>query len=248
MRDPAKDSPAHVARRVIREALRASLGTLMRDAAGAPYVSLVLVATDHDGAPILLLSDLADHTRNLARESRASLLLDGTGEREDPLTGERVTLQGRLQRSEEPRHRARFLARHPSAAMYAGFKDFAFYRMEVERAHLVAGFGRIHWLDGAEVLIARQPALVEAEPGIVEHMNDDHADALQLCARQLLGHAGEAWRMVGIDPEGCDLRLGSRAARLVFGRGVTDAATARAELVVLVGQARAQLEAPNGIP
>ena len=247
MRDTAKDSPAHTARRIIREALRGSLGTLLRDAAGAPYVSLVLVATDHAGAPILLLSDLADHTRNLLRDQRVSLLLDGTGEREDPLTGERVTLQGRLQRSEEPRHRARFLARHPSAAMYAGFKDFGFYRMEVERAHLVAGFGRIHWLDGADVLIAMQPALIEAEPGIVAHMNDDHADALQLYARQLLGHAGEGWRMVGIDPEGCDLRLGSRAARLVFGREVTDAATARAELVALVRQARAQLDASDGI-
>jgi heme iron utilization protein len=248
MRETVEDSPGRTARRVIREALRASLGTVLRDAAGAAYVSLVLVATDHDGAPILLLSDLADHTRNLARDPRASLLLDGTGEREDPLTGERVTLQGRLQKSAEPRHRARFLARHPSAAMYVDFKDFAFYRMEVERAHLVAGFGRIHWLDGAEVLIRVQPELIEAEPGIVAHMNDDHADALQLYARQLLGQSGEAWRMVGIDPEGCDLRLGSRAARLLFGREVSDAAGARDELVALARQARSTLDASDTKP
>jgi heme iron utilization protein len=248
MPETIEDSPAYTARRVIREALRASLGTLMRDTDGAPYVSLVLVATDHDGAPILLLSDLADHSHNLARDPRASLLLDGTGEREDPLTGERVTLQGRLERSTEVRHRARFLARHPAAAMYADFKDFAFYRMEVERAHLVAGFGRIHWLDGAEVLIAMRPALIEVEPGILAHMNEDHADALQLYARQLLGQSGEAWRMVGIDPEGCDLRLGSRAARLAFGREVSDAASARAELVALVRQTRAGLDASDTKP
>ncbi|MGH6912964.1 MAG: HugZ family protein [Geminicoccales bacterium] len=248
MREAIKDSPAPTARRVMREALRASLGTLLRDSDAAPYVSLVLVATDHDGAPILLLSDLADHTRNLGRDARVSLLLDGTGEREEPLAGERVTLQGRLRRSEEPRHRARYLARHPSAATYADFRDFAFYRMEVERAHLVAGFGRIHWLDGADILIAPRAELVDAEPAIVQHMNDDHPDALQLYAHQLLGQDGEGWRMVGIDPEGCDLRLGPRAARLVFGREVTDAATARAELVDLVGQARAPLDGSSAIP
>lgn len=242
MRDTAKDSPAHTARRVIREALRASLGTRLRDGDGAPYVSLVLVATDHDGAPLLLLSDLADHTRNLGQDDRASLLLDGTGEREDPLAGERVTLQGRLRRSEEPRHRARYLARHPSAAMYADFGDFAFYRMEVERAHLVAGFGRIHWLEGGDVLIAPRPALVDAEAGIVAHMNEDHRDALQLYAHKLLGLGGEDWRMAGIDPEGCDLRLGPRAARLPFGGEVIDAATARAELVRLVKKTRGELD------
>jgi putative heme iron utilization protein len=247
MREAVEESPVRTVRRLMREALRASLGTLVRDSGGAPYVSLVLIATDHDGAPILLLSDLADHTRNVGRDARISLLLDGTGEREEPLAGERVTLQGRLRRSEEPRHRARFLARHPSAETYADFRDFAFYRMEVERAHLVAGFGRIHWLNGANVLITPCAALVDAEPAIVQHMNDDHCDALQLYARQLLGRDGEGWRMVGIDPEGCDLRLGPRTARLVFGREVTDAATAGVELVDLVGQARARLDGSSAI-
>jgi heme iron utilization protein len=248
MREAVEDSPARTTRRLMREALRGSFSALCGAAEGSPYVSFVLVATDHDGAPILLLSDLADHTRNIGRDARVSLLLDGTGEREEPLAGERVTLQGRLRRSEEPRHRARYLARHPSAATYAGFRDFAFYRMEVERAHLVAGFGRIHWLNGADVLITPRAALVEAEPAIVQHMNEDHPEALQLYARQLLGRDGEGWRMVGIDPEGCDLRLGPRAARLVFEREVTDAAAARAELVDLVAQARARLHESDAIP
>ena len=141
--------PAASARRILRRVARAALGTLLRDAGGAPYVSLVNVATDHDGAPLLLLSDLADHTRNLAADQRASLLLDDTGAREDPLAGERADRAGTARADRASRsHRRRYLARHPVAAMYADFRDFNFYRLAVERAHLVAGFGRIHWLDG----------------------------------------------------------------------------------------------------
>jgi len=241
----SEPDPAQTARHIVRATPRAALGTVMRDADGAPYVSLTLVATDHDGAPLLLLSELADHTKNLHRDERASLLFDATGELDDPLAGERVTVQGRLARSEEPRHRARYLARHPSASMYADFEDFAFYRMRIERAHLVAGFGRIHWLGAADLLTDPEPALVEAETGILAHMNDEHRDALQLYARELLGLAGGDWRMTGIDPEGFDLRLGARAARLSFEQRVHDAASARAALVALVKQARARLAAAS---
>jgi heme oxygenase (biliverdin-IX-beta and delta-forming) len=238
-------NPAVSARRIVRKVARAALGTLLRDAGGAPYVSLVNVATDHDGAPLLLLSDLADHTRNLALDPRASLLCDDSGEREDPLAGERVTLQGRLARSDDPRHRRRYLARHPVAAMYADFKDFNFYRLAVERAHLVAGFGRIHWLAASALLAPPAPALIAREADIVLHMNDDHRDAIDACAQGLLGLTGDGWRLTGVDPEGCDLRRGHQVARLTFAQPVIDAESARAELVRLVGSARSHLAAAS---
>ncbi len=245
----AASDPAATARRMVRSVARAALGTLLPAAGGAPYVSLANVATDHDGAPLLLLSDLADHTRNLAADARASLLFDatggGTGEREGPLAGERVSVQGRLAPSDEARHRRRYLARHPGAAMYADFKDFHFYRLAPERAHLVAGFGRIHWLEASALLIDPAPVLIAREADIVLHMNDEHPDALDACAQGLLGLAGDGWRLTGIDPEGCDLRRGHEVARLTFGQPVTDAEGARAEFVRLVGAAREHLGAAS---
>jgi heme oxygenase (biliverdin-IX-beta and delta-forming) len=241
----AAADPAVTARYMVRRVARAALGTLLATAEGAPYVSLANVATDHDGAPLLLLSDLADHTRNLAVDPRASLLFDDTGEREDLLAGERVTLQGRISRSDEPRHRRRYLARHPVAAMYADFKDFNFYRLAVERAHLVAGFGRIHWLAASALLAPPAPVLTAREADIVLHMNDDHPDALDACAQGLLGLTGDGWRLTGVDPEGCDLRRGHRVARLTFAQPLTDAESARAELVRLVRSARARLGAAS---
>jgi heme iron utilization protein len=240
MTRPGEANAATSARRVTRTVPRAALGTILRAAGGWPYVSLVSVATDHDGAP-LLLSDLSEHVKNLKEDDRASLLFDATGELEDPLAGERVTLLGRLVRTTAPAHRARYLARHPAAAMYADFRDFAFYRMHVERAHLVAGFGRIHWIEGAETVIAPCPALADAEVGILEHMNRDHRDVVQLYARQLLGLDGDGWIMTGIDPEGCDLRLDHRTARLPFDEPVADPETARAVFVGLAKRARDRL-------
>jgi putative heme iron utilization protein len=227
----------------MRAADRATLATMMRNDqpdAGAPYASLVLAALDHDASPLLLISTLADHTRNLAADPRASLLFDGTAGLDEPLTGPRVSVQGRAQRTDDPRHRARFLARHPGAAMYAGFKDFAFYRLEATRAHLVAGFGRIHWIAPGDLLldVRGSAPLAESEASIIEHMNADHADAVQLYASRLLGRGGRGWLMTGIDPEGADLRLGGMVARLPFERPVHDAESARAELVRLVKHAR----------
>ena len=126
---------------------RAALGTL--DATGAPYVSLVLVAADAAGKPLLLLSDLAEHSKNLRRDPRASLLFDGTGGLDQPLTGARITLMGRVAPAPDPADRARYVAQHNEAGGWARMRDFRVYRFEPERAHLVAGFGRIAWLDAS---------------------------------------------------------------------------------------------------
>lgn len=241
-----EDFPRGV-RTLVRSLDRASLASLLPAVSlpdspaperGWPYASLVLVAVDHDLSPILLLSDLAEHTRAIAADPRVSLLFDGTQGLDQPLTGSRATLLGRASRSDDERLARRFLARHPDAAMYAGFKDFHFYKVAVEHAHLVAGFGKIRWLGVDEIGAPAAPGLADAEAGIVAHMNGDHADALQLYAGRLLGLAGDGWRMTGIDAEGLDLRNGGRTGRLSFDAPLTAGAEARKTLVALVGRAR----------
>jgi len=230
-------NPAQQARKVARACRTGSLSTTMADD-GTPYASLVLTAFDHDATPILLISRLADHTKNILKHHRVSLLCDGTTEFAEPLTGPRVTLLGFAEKTDDDRLKARYLARHPAAEMYAGFADFAFYRIHVERAHIVAGFGKIHWLDDF-TYAGDWVALAEAEAGIIAHMNDDHADAIQLYAGKLLGKSGEGWSMCGIDAEGCDLIDGDgRTARLAFETEIASADQARVELVRLVKKAR----------
>lgn len=236
-------------RRLLRERPKAVLSTTMaaggdRDP-GAPYGSLVTVATDQDGSPILLLSGLSDHTRNLAADARAALLLDDTEGLANPQTGSRATVMGRIERiadeATRDRCRRRFLARHPSAAMYAGFGDFAFFRMTVTRAHFVGGFARAVWIDDGTSLLTPAEvadALAAAEPGICGHMNEDHAEAVDLYATRLLGRDGSGWRMAAIDADGCDLVREDDSARLPFATPLKDAADARKVLVELVGRAR----------
>jgi heme iron utilization protein len=224
------------ARRLIRSRNHAALGTSF---GGRPYVSLVAAACDSDAAPLLLLSDLAQHTKNLTAEPVVSLLFEDVAGHADPLAGPRLTLLGRAERRDDPRAAARFAARHPASAAYAGFGDFHLYRVSIERGHLVAGFGRIAWIEAAELRFgADAGALAAAEPEIVEHMNRDHAEAIELYARHLLGRHGTGWRMTGIDPEGLDLRCGGETGRLDFTAPVLNPAAARRELIALAQAAR----------
>jgi putative heme iron utilization protein len=237
---------ARAARDLIRGLDRAVLATALPVEAAAtaapwPYASLVLVAADHDLSPILLISRLAEHTRAIGRDDRVSLLFDGTAGLAQPLTGPRLSVLGRAAPSDDDRLKARFLARHPDAALYASFADFHIYRVAIERAHLVGGFGKIHWIAAADLSSAPPPAaLVEAEAGIVAHMNDDHADALDLYAVRLLGQTGTDWRMTGIDSEGFDLRRGGLVQRLSFDHAIATAEEARKALISLVARARAK--------
>ena len=117
----------------------------------SPYVSLVTVASDDAQCPIILISDLAVHTKNLREDDRASLLFDGTHGYDQPLTGPRVTALGRFTQADDDAARASFLAKHPDAELYADFADFSFWRMDVETFHAIAGFGRIETLDAKEL-------------------------------------------------------------------------------------------------
>jgi len=222
---------------------RISLATsLPGDGLPWPYASLGLVAVDHDLSPILLMSSMAVHGKAIAADPRVCLLFDGTVGLDQPLTGPRLSVFGQAEKSQDARLRARFLARHPDAKLYADFRDFSFYRIAIERAHFVAGFGRIDSIEGAALRVDTTPwkALVEREADIVGHMNEDHADAVGLYATQLLGFGSGEWKMTGIDAFGCDLRLRGQVARLNFDAPVVDAESARKALVELVRRARAK--------
>jgi putative heme iron utilization protein len=232
---PSSD-PAAFGRRLLRARDRAALATSLR---GAPYASLVLLVADLDASPLLLLSDLAQHSRNIAFDPRVSLLLDATEGHPDPLTGPRLTLIGRAEAIDDPRRLARFTAHHPTSSLYSGFADFRLYRVTVERGHLVAGFGRIHWIEGRDLLVSADTSvLAAAESGILRHMNADHVEAIRNYAQRLLGRSGADWRMTGIDPDGIDLRCHGEAARLDFAAPVLTPAAARAALVQLADNAR----------
>jgi putative heme iron utilization protein len=239
---PQAATPEIEGRRLIRRRGHAALASNLD---GWPYVSLVAVACDLDATPLLLLSDLAQHTRNLAADPRVSLLFDAAAGLPDPLAGARLTLLGRAARCDDPRAAARFAARHPESAIYAGFADFRLYRVAIERGHLVAGFGRIAWIEGERLRFSADAApLAAAEPEIVAHMNADHSEAVERYARRLLGRSGEGWRMTGIDPEGLDMRrqtdAGRETARLYFAAPALTPQAARRTLAALAEQARRQ--------
>jgi heme iron utilization protein len=228
--------PGGFARRLLRGCDRATLASSL---SGAPYASLVLVAADLDASPLLLLSDLAQHSRNIGFDPRVALLFDRTEGHPDPLAGPRLSVLGQAEAVDDRRLLARFTARHPSAKRYAGFADFRLYRVRVERGHLVAGFGRIEWIAAGELLFTSDPgALAAAEPAIVAQINDEQAAAVEFHAQRLLGRAGSGWRITGVDPEGADLRRGGETARLDFAAPALTPEAARAALARLADEAR----------
>jgi putative heme iron utilization protein len=205
------------ARVLVRRAWKGALGTIDRES-GDPLVSLVTVATEADGTPLLLLSRLALHTRNLEQDPRASLLIDGTGAGGSALAGDRVSLTGRAVLTGDQRARGRFLARHPSARAFAGFADFAFYRLQLARGHFVGGFGRIVALGAAELLVTttEAEALLAAESDLAADLNSGHAGLLAQIAAGAGSSGREGWRLTGIDPDGLDLAAADAALRISF--------------------------------
>ncbi len=188
---------------------------------GHPLATLVTVATDVDGAPLLFLSGLSLHTRNLMRDGRGSLLLAETG-KGDPLAYPRLTLVGGFTRTDAAALKRRFLVKHPKAQLYAGLPDFAIWRLTVTGVHLNGGFARAAALAPTDVLLdlSGADALIAAEADAIAHMNSDHADTVALYATELAGEAPGAWVVTGIDPEGLDLAAGDRTTRVPFPRRV----------------------------
>jgi putative heme iron utilization protein len=239
MKEQPGFDPRQAAKRLLREGRSGALATLM-PGSGDPYCSLVNVATAADGAPLLLISKLAVHTKNVLADARVSLMLDER-KQGDPLEGARVMLMGRAAATDDPAARRRYLARHPEAEMFAGFGDFAFYKIELTAAHLVAGFGRIVDLTPADVLtdLSGASALVDAEPDILAHMNADHADTCRLYATKLLGAPEGDWRCAGCDPEGIELQIDQKALRLFFPQRIISPGALRQSLKEMAEKARA---------
>jgi heme oxygenase (biliverdin-IX-beta and delta-forming) len=239
MMPDAEFDPKAAAKRLMREARSGALATLI-PSSGDPYCSLVNVAAAADGSPLLLISRLAVHTKNILADPRVSLMLD---ERKagDPLEDARVMLMGAAFKTESTDARRRYLAQQPEAEMFAGFVDFSFYEIRLKGAHLVAGFGRIVDLVPADLLtdLAGADALVAAEPEVIAHMNADHAAACRLYATRILGAPDGAWRCVGCDPDGLDLQCERTGLRLPFPQRVTQPGVLRAVLKQMAEQARA---------
>ncbi|MDU1809328.1 MAG: DUF2470 domain-containing protein, partial [Bradyrhizobium sp.] len=203
------------------------------------------VATAPDGAPVILISRLAVHTKNVLTDSRVSLMLDERAPG-DPLEGARIMLSGKAeQATAENREmlRRRYLNAHPSAADYADFADFSFFVIRPSGTHLVAGFGRIVDLKPEQFLtdISDAAELLAAEQGAVDHMNEDHREALGLYATRLLGADAAEWRCSGCDPDGLDLMAAGRTLRLQFPERVTSPGGLRKMLVRLADEARAKV-------
>ena len=238
---PAPDAPFDaigLSRHLLRSIRSGALATL--DAEGTPFASLVTIATDMDGTPLMLLSRLSAHTRNLLATPRCSLLFAQTG-KGDPLAHPRLTVVGRAAQTTEARARGRFLARHPKAKLYADFPDFGFFALDPEAGHLNGGFAKAATLTRDQLLLdlTGAEAVVAGERGAVEHMNADHADALALYAAGSGAEAGLPWRLTGLDPEGMDLMAGDRTARVTYPERVSDMGALRKSLVAMAARARA---------
>lgn len=245
--EPAREAnepvfdPVAEAKRLLRSVRAGALATLT--GSGDPFSTLVTAATDYDGAPLLLVSQLSAHTRHLAADGRCSLLLGETGPG-DPLAYARLTITGLATQitdsGDRLRVRARFLARQPKAELYVDFSDFSFWRIGMDQVHLNGGFARaarfpakrlLTDLDGADTLIA-------AEAGAVAHMNADHLDALALYARHFAGQPDGHWLATGLDPDGMDLACGDLTARVPFPERITTPGDLRKVLVQLAQAAR----------
>jgi putative heme iron utilization protein len=243
-RPPDDFNPVAVAKALLRVTRSGALATLDRNT-GHPFASLVNVATDVDGSPLILVSQLSTHTANIEVDPRASLLLAANG-KGDPLAHPRLTVLGtfaKIERGTPDGVRAgrRFLSRHPKSNLYAGFGDFAFWRLTIVSAHLNGGFARAADLMAADIVTKLDGAeeIVEIEESAIAHMNADHPDSLRLYATKLLGEPDGAWEVTGVDPDGLDLALGDRTARLAFAEPVTNGLGLRKMLADCGARARA---------
>jgi putative heme iron utilization protein len=243
--DPDIPTPSHAerARTLVARITTGTLCTLAAEPVGYPYGSFVTVAFDA-GDPVFLVSTMAEHTRNLQTDPRASLLV-AEREQEDPLANGRVTVLGPCTRVEGDGGGARetFLATHPNAAYYVDFGDFAFWKLRVESVRYIGGYGRMSWVEAEAWREALPDPLVEAAAGIVAHMNADHADAMPLYCNAFSRASGIAQAtLTGVDRYGFEMSAetdeGPRPVRVAFPEPVATPEAVRAALIEMLKTAR----------
>lgn len=203
---------------------------------GFPYGSLVQYACDAQGRPLMLISDLAEHTQNLLLDPRASLLAWENPGEQDPLAVGRVTLIGRAIKTEEGLEE--YLKVHPQARAYASFKDFHLWRLEVERIRYVGGFGHMSWVSVADYHQAEPDPVAALAQGVISHMNEDHADALVLLAGQKLGKTVENVKMVACDGAGYVMIADGKTVRVEYSQRCRSSDELRKEFIRQVQAAR----------
>jgi putative heme iron utilization protein len=257
--EPKKD----VTRETDAEAIRLAK-TLLRNArfgalaviepqTGSPLASRVGVATDIDGAPLILVSMLSAHTGALMGDPRCSLLLGEPG-KGDPLAHPRLTLicrAARLERasSEHASAERRYLNRNPKAKLYAGLGDFSIFRLEPQRASLNGGFGKAYQLDQSDLLTSGPIVedLAASEQSAIDHMNTDHLDAIAVYARHFTKASDNGWSVAGIDADGIDLVSGDDVCRVFFPQPLVAVCELRHALVEMAKVGRAAIKAGTGL-
>ena len=236
------DTARRLAKDLIRTARFGALAAI-EPMSGHPLASRVALATDIDGTPVILTSTLSGHTAAILADPRSSLLVGEPG-KGDPLAHARITLFTRARRIERgsddhARLRRRYLARHPKAELYVDFGDFAFFRLEMERASLNGGFGKAYELKRKDLALEGDwLQFADMEAGVVAHMNEDHSDAVKLYAEVLCGADPANWRLATLDPEGLDLAAGDDVRRLWFDEPLQTPDQVRGVLVDLAKRAR----------
>lgn len=212
------------------------LSTLSQRHGGHPFGSLVPYALDHQGRPVILVSRLAEHTRNLEADPRTSLLVHDVAS--DPQAGARVTLLGKATRPEASSPAAtRYRRLFPDSEKLFALGDFSFFALEPLAIRFIEGFGSIHWISAADYAPPAN-SLADAEADIVAHMNLEHAHNLRDYCRHVHGRKPQEAVMSGLDCDGFDVRADGQLLRFGFDRPVTDAAEARASLVALASASR----------
>ncbi len=248
--------PAERVRTLVSGQVDGTLSTVALDPAGYPFGSIVTYALDEDGAPLVLMSTMAEHARNLAADPRGSLLVTAGGDGAGRLAAARVTLVGRITPvadDAQPAATERYLAVHPDA-FWARFPDFGMHRLQVEAIRYVRGFGEMGWVSPEAYAAAEaDPIDAAAELRIVTHVNEDHADALADIVAAFLPVAGEvdAVTMTSCDRYGFEVRIdlvagederpGLAFGRLGFDEVLTEPGQARHAMVRLVRAAEAAL-------
>jgi len=225
-----------------------TLATVSRKHPGWPFSSVMPYSLDAQGRPIFLISLMAVHTHNIQTDPRASLLVTQPGWTGDPLAGARATVMGTVAKLLAPdlaSARTAYLARYENAASWVDFDDFAFYRLEVSDVYYVGGFGAMGWVAAAEYMAAEPDPLADVAAGIIEHMNQDHADALRLFCQAYVNLEAEEAVMTSVDRLGFRMRIrtGERVqgVRLAFTREVRSAQDARTVLVAMVREVREKI-------
>lgn len=224
------------ARRYLRAQRHGVLSTISREFEGYPFGSVVPYVLDHEARPVILISRLAEHTKNIEADPRVSLLVSDGG---DVQAGARLTLIGDAGPAKDDLDllHARYLNYFPDSERLIALGDFAFYRIEPRRLRFIGGFGDIHWIS-CEAYAPPSHRLAEQEEDILAHMNSDHAHNVRDCCRHYHGKTVSEARMVGIDCDGFDVRADGELIRVGFDQPVTNAMAAREQLVMMAKKAR----------